>query len=478
MERHGAYLNGVWVVATELVPNVNPSDVTDVIGLFADADQELLDQAVVAARSAQPGWAAQSPQVRADLLDRVGAAIDADATALGTLLAREEGKTLPEAIGEVRRAAQIFRFHAGEALRLVGDFQDSIRAGVSVTHVREPVGVVGVITPWNFPISIPAWKCAPALAHGNTVILKPAELVPASAIALAEILDRAGCPPGVFNVVTGRGSNIGAHLVSHPDIDAVTFTGSEEVGVSIAAATAGRLVRVQLELGGKNPLVVMADADLDLAVDCAVDGAFMSTGQRCTATSRIYVEEPIYQIFVDRLLARTESLRIGHALDPATQIGPVVDGRQLAHVVDRIEGARALTDVQVHGGRHVRAATDGHFLTPAVVIGAGNECEINRSETFGPVASVQSVADLDQAIKRANDTAYGLVAGICTSSLRAATEFRRRADTGIVTVNLPTAGVDPHVAFGGRKRSGFGPKEQGRYAQEFYTQVKTAYERA
>ncbi|WP_182253761.1 aldehyde dehydrogenase family protein [Microbacterium esteraromaticum] len=473
----GTLIGGEWRSAAEHRENISPSDRSDVIGRFAIAGIGELDLAVEAAREAFPRWSRTSPAVRADLLERVAARILSDADALAELLAREEGKTRNEARGEVTRAAHIFRFFAGEALRLTGDHQDSVRPGVTVTVHREPLGVVGVITPWNFPIAIPAWKCAPALAYGNTVVLKPAALVPASAAALARIIEEEGCPPGVFNLVTGSGALIGDALARHEGIDAVTFTGSESVGVGIAQAGATALRPVQLELGGKNALIVSDDADLDIAVACAIDGAFFATGQRCTASSRIIVMDAVYERFVTAFRERALRLRVGHALDPDTEIGPVVDAGQLRIDLGYIDGARAHADAIVHGGDLVEGSTAGHFLRPAVVEGLSASAPLNREEVFGPVAGVLRAEDYDHAVELANDTPYGLVAGICTTSLARAADFQRRSDTGMVMVNLPTAGVDPHVPFGGRKRSSHGPKEQGTHAREFFTQLKTAYVR-
>lgn len=477
MHTHDSLVNGRWVGADEYRDNVNPSDTSDVIGAFARAGASTVDDAVNGARLALPGWSATSPQTRANLLEAVASAIFADAPRLGELLAREQGKTLKEAVGEVTRAGQIFRFFSGEALRMRGERQPSTRDGVFVNIHREPVGVVGIITPWNFPIAIPAWKTAPALAYGNTVVLKPAELVSGSAHALAEIIDHAGFPPGVFNMVTGSGAVLGEAISGHAGIDAVTFTGSAAIGRRVAMTATARLARVQLEMGGKNPLIVLADADLDVAVDCAVQGAFYSTGQRCTASSRIIVEDPIYDEFVERMVARMSELRVGNALDPSTDIGPVVDQRQLDTDLTYISMARATPGSTVHGGERVERESPGFYLTPALVVGAHNSDPVSREEVFGPVASVIRVTDYDHAVDVANDTEFGLVAGICTTSLARAEDFQRRSDSGMVMVNLPTAGVDPHVPFGGRKASSYGPHEQGSHAQEFFTQTKTAYVR-
>jgi acyl-CoA reductase-like NAD-dependent aldehyde dehydrogenase len=478
MEDHGWYINGEFTTpgSGELRESINPSDTSDVIGRFAYGDGSTVDKAVQAAREAQPGWSRTSPLTRATLLENVASMIFAESASLAELLAREEGKTRAEALGEVQRAGQIFRFFSGEALRMTGELQNSTREGISVAIHREPVGVVGIITPWNFPIAIPAWKSAPALAFGNTVVMKPADLVPAVAHALASIIHRAGFPPGVFNLVTGPGSVVGNAIVAHEGVDAVTFTGSETVGRTIATTASSRFARVQLEMGGKNPMLVLADADLDIAVECAINGAFYQTGQRCTASSRILVEASIHDRFVDRVLEGIGAMRVGHALEPGTDMGPVVDARQLATDERYLDLARAAS-ATVHGGGRVKRDTDGFYLSPALIVGGGNDEVFNREEIFGPIASIIAVDDYEDGLRIANDTPFGLAAGICTTSLAKASDFQARAEAGMVMVNLPTAGVDPHVPFGGRKRSSYGPREQGASARHFFTQTKTAYVR-
>jgi acyl-CoA reductase-like NAD-dependent aldehyde dehydrogenase len=336
---------------------------------------------------------------------------------------------------------------------------------------------VSLITPWNFPIAIPAWKIAPALAYGNTVVFKPADLVPGSAWALSDIIARSGLAPGVFNLVMGRGSEIGDTLLNHPDVSAISFTGSVSTGRKVAAAavSASTMKKVQLEMGGKNPMVVLDDADLKVAVECAVNGAFFSTGQRCTASSRFIVTGGIHDKFVDAMTERMKGLQVDDALKPGTHIGPVVDQSQLDQdlryiAIGKDEGAK------LHwGGELLNRETPGFYLQPALFTGVDNKMKIAREEIFGPVATVTRVKDYDEALAVANDTEFGLSSGICTTSLKYASHFKRNADAGMVMVNLPTAGVDYHVPFGGRKGSSYGPREQGRYAVEFYTTVKTAY---
>lgn len=466
-------IGGEWVGA-DAAPDVNPSDVSEIVGEYAQADVRLAEQAIDAAADAFGSWSRTSPQVRFDLLDRAGTLILERRQQLGELLSREEGKTLAEGIGEVVRAGQIFKFFAGEALRLHGETLASVRPGVDVEITREPVGVCCLITPWNFPIAIPAWKVAPALAFGNTVILKPAELTPGCAWALVDILVEAGAPAGVVNLVMGRGSLLGDALIASPKVDAVSFTGSVPTGRRIAARCAELGKRVQCEMGGKNPMVVLDDADLDTAVAASVNGAFYSTGQRCTASSRLIVTDAIHDRFVEALASRMQALRVGHALNPQTEIGPVVDERQLQQNLSYIDIGRE-EGAQLVGGTRLEREEDGFYLAPALLLGTSPQMRVNQEEIFGPVASVIRVTDADEALSIANAVPFGLSAGVCTTSLAHARRFKRELQAGMVMVNLPTAGVDYHVPFGGRKASSFGPREQGAYAREFYTVVKTAY---
>ena len=457
--------------------NINPSNTDDVIGDFASGTKQDVDLAVAAAKAAFPIWSHTTPILRHDILRRASDEVLARKNELGHILSREEGKTLAEGIGEALRASQILAFFAGECLRLTGETVPSVRPGVGVDVTREPIGVIGMITPWNFPIAVPAWKIAPALAYGNTVVIKPAELVPHSAWMLVEILVRSGLPNGVLNLVMGRGSVVGAAIVDHPDVAAVSFTGSVQTGRAIArdCVSAQPMKKVQLEMGGKNPLVILDDADLDVAVEAAVNGAFYSTGQRCTASSRLIVTTGIHDRFVDALTERVKGLVVDDALKAGTHIGPVVDQRQLEQdemyiVIGRNEGAT------LHwGGDRLHRETPGFFLQPTVFTDVDSQMRIAREEIFGPVAAVIRAEDHDEALAIANDTEFGLTAGICTTSFKHATHFKRNADAGMVMVNIPTAGVDYHVPFGGRKGSSYGAREQGTYAKEFYTIVKTSY---
>ena len=467
-------IGGEWVGGDSGLESLNPSDTRDVVARAPNDNGTAMRAAIGAAADAFPSWSQASPEVRSDVLDRAGSLILERREALGRLLAREEGKTVPEGIGEVVRAGRIFKFFAGEALRRNGITVDSTRPGVECSTYREPLGVFGLITPWNFPIAIPAWKSAPALAFGNTVVLKSASLTPAIASAMSAILQEAGAPKGVFNHVFG-GSAAGNALVSDPRVAGISFTGSQSVGAGIAKLAVERQARIQLEMGGKNPLVVLDDAEFDRAVNCALDGAFFASGQRCTASSRIIVTAGIHDRFVAALAEKAAGLKVGDARDPATKIGPVSSEGQLKTSLDYVgiatrEGARLVT-----GGEALKLDKPGYYFSPALLTDTKQDMRINCEEVFGPVASVLRVKDYEEALAVANAGEFGLSAGICTTSLKHAHHFRRNVRAGLVMVNLPTAGIDYHVPFGGTRKSSFGPREQGAAAVEFYTLVKIAY---
>ncbi|MUZ64996.1 aldehyde dehydrogenase family protein [Agrobacterium vitis] len=471
---HKNLIAGEWV-GGDVSTNINPSNTNEVVGEFARASTDDTLAAIAAAKSAFPAWSRSPILERHAILKKAGDEIMARKEELGTLLAREEGKTLPEAIGETVRAAQIFDFFAGEALRLSGETLPSVRPGIGIEITREAVGVIGIITPWNFPIAIPAWKIAPALCFGNTVVFKPADLVPASSWALVEILHRAGLPAGVLNLVMGKGSVVGQTILDSPDVNAITFTGSIGTGKRVAISSVDHNRKFQLEMGGKNPFVVLDDADLTVAVEAAANSSFFSTGQRCTASSRLIVTEGAHDRFVAALSERIKSLVIDDALKAGTQIGPVVDASQLKQDIDYISIGKGEGAKLAFGGNILKRETPGFYLQPALFTEATNAMRISREEIFGPVAAVIRVKDYEEALSVANDTAFGLSSGIATTSLKHATHFKRNSEAGMVMVNLPTAGVDFHVPFGGRKGSSYGSREQGRYAAEFYTTVKTAY---
>ena len=471
---HKNLIDGEWV-GGEGIPNINPSNTDEVVGLYARATLEDTHRAIAAAKAAFPSWSRSGLLERHSILSKTAHEIMARKEELGALLSREEGKTLPEGIGEATRAGQIFEFFAGEALRLSGETIPSVRPGVGVEITREPIGVVGIITPWNFPIAIPSWKIAPALCFGNTVVFKPADLVPGCSWAIVDILHRAGLPKGVLNLVMGKGSVVGQAMLDAKEINAFSFTGSVGTGRRVADASIKVMRKFQLEMGGKNPTVVLDDADLKVAVETVANSAFFSTGQRCTASSRIIVTEGIHDKFVAALSERVRSLKVGDALEKGVEVGPVVDPGQLKQDTDYIDIGKKEGAKLAAGGELLKLKTPGYYLQPTLFTEATNQMRISREEIFGPVASVIRVKDYDEALATANDTEFGLSAGIVTTSLKYATHFKRNAEAGMVMVNVPTAGVDFHVPFGGRKGSSYGPREQGKYAVEFFTQVKTAY---
>ena len=468
-------IGGKWSSDGDLVPNINPSDKSDIIGHYAAATPADVEEAIASARRALPVWAATGIEQRKAVLDFIGNELIARCEEIGRLVAREEGKPLAEGKGEVYRAGQFFQYYAAECLRQMGENCASVRAGIDVEVTREPVGVVSIITPWNFPVAVAAWKAAPALAYGNTVVLKPAECVPASAHAFAEIISRSGLPDGAFNLVNGKGRVIGNILTGSPDVNAVTFTGSVATGKIIALSALENMARVQMEMGSKNAMVVLNDADMDLAVQHAVAGAYFGTGQKCTASSRLIVEAGVHDEFVDRMIKAADALVVGHALKEGTQIGPVVDERQLEQNLEYVEIGKSEGATLATGGTRIEMDTDGNFMRPGLFVDTNNQMRINREEIFGPIASVIKAADYDEALAISNDTEFGLTSGIMTQSLARATDFKRNSRSGCVMVNLPTAGTDYHVPFGGRGASSYGPREQGTYAREFYTIVKTSY---
>lgn len=470
----GHFIGGEAVSADTPFESLNPSNTDEVVARYPGGGASEVDAAAQAARLAFPAWSAASPEVRADLLDKVGSTIMARSAELGELLCREEGKTRAEATGEVMRAARIFKYFAGEALRRHGQTLESTRPGLDASTHREAVGVYGLITPWNFPIAIPAWKAAPALAFGNTVVLKPAGLTPTIAHALATIIHESGAPKGVFNLVLGQGG-VGAAIADHPEIDAVSFTGSQAVGAKVGMAAMTRQARVQLEMGGKNPLVILDDADLDKAVMIALDGGFFQTGQRCTASSRVIVQDGIHDRFVAALAEKAATLHVGAALDPTTQVGPVASNSQFEQNLRYVslavsEGGRLVT-----GGERLMRDTAGYYMSPALIADTNPDMRINTEEVFGPIISTIRVKSYEEALEIANQGNFGLSAGIVTQSLKYAQHYRKNVRAGMVMINLPTAGVDYHVPFGGTRGSSYGAREQGFAAVEFFTQIKTVY---
>lgn len=469
------YIAGEWREATATTENINPSDTRDIIGHYAQASQDDAIDAIAAAKQASFGWSKISPLKRFEALDAIGTEMIARKDELGDMLAREEGKTLAEACGEAHKAGHLFKYFAAEVYRSDKDGYTSIRDNVDLHVRRHSIGVVGAITPWNFPLAIPAWKIAPALAYGNTVVFKPAEIVPGSAWLLSEIISRAGLPEGVFNLLMGSGREVGEAIVTSPDVAGVTFTGSTSVGKSIGAKVFQRGGKVQLEMGGKNPLIVLDDADLDMAVNCAIQGSYYSTGQRCTASSRLIVTEGIHDAFVEALIKKTESLVVGDARSPQTNIGPVSSELQLKTNESYLEIGKKEGAELVTGGERLSMDTPGHYLSPALFVGSNNQMQINRKEIFGPVAAVIPVTNYDEALLNANDSDFGLSAGIITKNIGIQNHFIDNIEAGMAQVNLATAGMDFHAPFTGKKGSSFGSPEKGSYCKEFFTGYKVVH---
>jgi aldehyde dehydrogenase (NAD+) len=451
----------------------NPWRPSEAVGPFAASGEEDVDAAVAAAAAAFGAWSRLPLAARGGYLLGAAAALERRADEVARDMSVEMGKPLREARGETARAAQILRYSASEAFRPVGEHFEQTLTGAQVSTRRRPLGVVGLITPWNFPIAIPVWKLAPALMYGNTVVLKLAYEAPRTGLHVAQAFAEAGLPAGVLNVLTGRGSTAGAALVRDPRVRAISFTGSVATGHGVRdeATRAGK--RVQLELGGHNPLIVMADADLERAAEAAYAGAFWSAGQKCTATRRIYVQDTAYDAFREALLARIERGRVGDPLDPDTEVGPIVNETQYADITGAVERGQREGGEVIAGGN--RAHDDAFLLAPTVFEGVRDDAYLSCEEVFGPVTSLYRVGDFDEAIARANAVPFGLSASIFTSSLATATRFQNEAQAGLLHVNSQTAGAEVHVPFGGIKSSGFGPHEQGRAAIEFYTEVVTIY---
>lgn len=453
----------------------NPAHPDHIVAVGNSAAPADIENAVDAARSALPVWAATPIHARGAVLAAAAAIVDRNAEAWGLELTLEEGKTKAEGIGEVRRAAQILRYYAAEGDRPAGEVYASPRAGEQILVTRKPVGVVAVITPFNFPIAIPAWKIAPALVFGNTVVWKPASAVPLLAVRLAEALTEAGLPPGVLNLVIGDPA-IGDSLVHHDGVDAITFTGSTGVGRKIAAVAAGRGVPMQAEMGGKNAAVVLDDADFDLAVEQVMLGAFRSTGQKCTATSRLVLTEGVAERFLEALIRQADALAVGDPAHDSTQMGPVVSASAQHYIGEGIDAAKAQgATVLAGGGRYSDGPlAQGYFIAPTIAELKG-PCDIWGQELFGPVLAVRRAADAEEAFALANDSEFGLSAAVFTQDLTRALQAVEHIDVGVLHVNSESAGADPHVPFGGAKKSGLGPKEQGSAAREFFTHTTTVY---
>jgi aldehyde dehydrogenase (NAD+) len=473
------YIAGEWTESKShrTFPNINPANTTEVVGHFPASGAEDVQAACKAAAKAQPAWAALPAPRRGEYLFKAAEILESRLAKLAEGMTREEGKTLPESKGEVKRAINIFRYFGGEGARQFSYQIPSERESVFCYTIRKPLGVAGLITPWNFPSAIPAWKMAPALVAGNTVVIKPASLAPLSAYRLVEALHEAGIPAGALNLVTGAGGEVGNPLVEHSAIKAVSFTGSCEVGNQLYEKVARRKVRVQLEMGGKNPTVVLKDADLDYAADILVNGGFFSTGQKCTACSRAVIEKAVYQPLVEKLLAKTRKLKVGNGLEPGIDIGPAVDANQLETDLKYIEIAKKEGGKLLCGGNRLTggAYDQGYFIEPTIFAGVTPEMRIAQEEVFGPVLALMVANDFDDAMRLANCVRFGLSASIVSKDLTRVHEFINRIEAGLITVNLPTAGVEYQLPFGGTKESSFGMREQGPQAMDFYTETRTVY---
>jgi aldehyde dehydrogenase (NAD+) len=473
------FIGGEWVDsgASKTLLNCNPADTRDVLGLVPLSTAEETRRAVAAAKAAFPAWRDTPAPVRGSILYRAWALMESEKAELARRLTREEGKTVKESLGEIQRTINILEFIAAEGRRPGGYTIPSELPKNFCYTVRQPLGVVACITPWNFPVAIPCWKIAPALAAGNTVVFKPASLTPDTASAVVSIFERAGLPKGVLNMVLGSGGTVGNALVDHDDVRAVSFTGSNEVGAEIYARGAKRMIRVQCEMGGKNPVVVLEDADLDLAVESTAQGAFASTGQRCTATSRVIVEERIADAFVERLAARAGKVRIGNGALEGVEMGPAVDQAQLETDLKYVEIGRGEGASLVCGGRRLSSGSHeyGYFLEPAVFDHVRASMRIAQEEIFGPVISVMRVASFDEALATANSVRYGLSSAIFTQDAGKIFRFVDGIEAGIVHINSGTPGGEAQLPFGGMKATGVGPREQGTEALDFFTEVKTVY---
>jgi len=473
------YINGEWVDSKSgnTFPNINPANTEETVGLFQASVAEDVEDACRAAAAARASWADLPATKRGEYLFKAAELLENRLQQLGEEMTREEGKTLPEAIGEVKRAINIFRYFGGEGSRQFTFQVPSERENVLCYTIRKPLGTVALITPWNFPIAIPAWKIAPALVAGNTVVNKPASLAPLSSFRLIEALHEAGIPPGAINYVTGSGGLVGDALTSNPKIKAVSFTGSTSVGSALYKKVSERRIRVQLEMGGKNPTVVLGDADLDYAADILINGAFFSTGQKCTACSRAIIERPVYESLVERLVEKTRKLKVGNGLDPGVQIGPAVDEEQLKTDLEYIDIAKREGAQLLCGGKRLTGADydKGYFIEPTIFSGVTSTMRVAQEEVFGPVLALMVAEDFEDAMRIANDVRFGLSASIVSKDLTRVHQFINRIEAGLITVNLPTAGVEYQLPFGGTKESSYGMREQGPQALDFYSESRTVY---
>jgi acyl-CoA reductase-like NAD-dependent aldehyde dehydrogenase len=470
-----SYVGGNWRDGVRIVEDINPANPQEVVAEVSMGNAALAGAAIEAADAAAASWRSTPAPARGEILRKAADLLEQRADTVGRDLTREEGKTVSEGIGETKRAAAILRYYAGRTLDADGETYPSHSPRTFLFARREPIGVVAVITPWNFPIAIPAWKIAPALAYGNTIVWKPAELVPLTATHLLQALVDAGLPKGVLNMVLGKGSEVGEVLTTHKGIDAISFTGSNPVGRSIQFKATQHGKKVQLEMGGKNPAVVLADADLPLAVEQVARGAFLSAGQKCTATSRVIVEKPVVQEFQERLAELAKNWKLGNPLEADTKVGPVVSKDQMQTVLGYIEIGEKEGGHFLAGGKRATNLGEGYYVQPTVIADLDHESRVSREEIFGPVATILAASSYEEAVKLANDTPFGLTASLFTNDLTKALRFVNDIRVGVVKINQESAGLEYQVPFGGAKESSSGSREQGQAAKEFFTQWKTVY---
>jgi len=477
MQTFGNYINGEWVNSGDTFENRNPANTDEIVGLHVKGSAADLETAANAAAEAFPKWAALPAPARANYLFKAAEILDSRFDAVAADMTREEGKTFPEAKGEVRRTINILKYFAGEGSRMGGHLVPSERDRVHMFAIRKPIGVVGLITPWNFPSAIPAWKLAPALICGNTVVMKPASAAPLSAWRIIEALHEAGIPKGVVNFITGSGGALGKALIEVKPMKAISFTGSETIGKWIHTEASKRMLRIQLEMGGKNPTIVLKDCDFNAAVENVANASFFSTGQKCTATSRAIVEDEIYDKFVDALVERTKKLKVGNGMEAGIDIGPAVDEAALQTILDYIEiGKKEAGAPLVGGNRLTGGAYDkGYYVEPTIFGNVTQDMRIAQEEVFGPVLVVMRASNFEEAMKIANASQFGLSASVQTTNVSRVFDFVYGMEAGLLTVNLPSAGVEYQLPFGGTKDSSFGPKEQGPAAFDFYSDYKTIY---
>ncbi|RED40074.1 alpha-ketoglutaric semialdehyde dehydrogenase GucD [Paenibacillus sp. VMFN-D1] len=473
------FINGEWTAAStgQTEPSINPANRHEVVGYVPVSTEEDVNRAVAAATAARRAWRSLPGSERGNILFRAASVLERRADEVAEAMTREMGKTLAEAKGETMRGVAILRYYAGEGMRKSGDVIPSTDSEALMFTTRVPLGVVGVIAPWNFPVAIPLWKTAPALIYGNTVVLKPAQETAVTAAKLAECFEEAGIPAGVFNLVCGSGSVVGSALVEHPDVGGITFTGSNEVGKRVGAAALARGAKYQLEMGGKNPIIVAEDANLDLAVEATISGGLKSTGQKCTATSRVIVVRKVYEAFKAKLLSQIEGIRLGDGMLPETWMGPCASERQLETVLHYIQKGLDEGAVLLTGGARASgpALENGFYVQPTLFDGVTPQMSIAREEIFGPVLALIAVDSLEEAIATANDSDYGLSASIYTQNIGAMLSFIQDMDAGLVRVNAETAGVELQAPFGGMKMSSSHSREQGQAAIEFFTSIKTVF---